>query len=370
MGLTLLVALLVVAHCEATTNPPIMSRSISPVSVELQGVPVPAFFWSGSRSVFSGQNVQVLDTTDIKPFLERIVTGNVHPVTRNYFTTETSPEVAILFLHDKLRTDQVTRLSFAYEKKTPVNAFAHLQERAENSPSSLVIPYSYRTVSLGDDVTTLALRLLEQSQKSQVVLVYGNDPIQQAYAPLALNSRFKTVEHSKLQNYLETNSELFNNGAVDFFIVCLDASSVERDHTNTPDNTLSAKLATDDLFLGTIDQTLRRLAEPSHGNYVALLTGAVPMPSTAMDLFEVSPDARSRTLYTAEATVVQASSLASGNSSTTTTDQRIHMTDRVLAQILVFLFIAIIVFSMCNSLGSLQGPKKFESQFTRRATAQ
>jgi len=221
----------------------------------------PAFIWSNTNYLFSGQNVQVLDIVSSSDITNSILRNKINTVLSHHFNggnAQQKPEVFFLFVEDQLRSDQVSVLAESLE---------NVKSSVQSAASSMVIPYVYNTEDskIGNDI---AVAISEAANK--VVTATNGDS-----ANLPVSLRRNVISLEKLMSLSSDNSwELLNNNQMDLVVIFFD----RRVNNNLPD------VAGDDAFIGTLLANINK----KEASYVALFTAQ--QPSAQVQYFFPSSD--------------------------------------------------------------------------------
>jgi len=209
---------------------------------------IPLFMWSGVNHII-GQNVGVsesLKSQQVFDLFQSIFSHSKSALSK-YLTLERSPEVFVLFLEPKLRTDQISTYS---------NTFSPLKELLNTQSSSLTVPFIDAQISLNSVVISTANTAKQAGGK---VFYFGKE----GAILKELQKRDLTLLVSKLddiQTTLNQHSDIYNNDKIDFIIVHLDESESESEAQLKFQNSVS------------VIENVQSIISSATSNYLAVYT--------------------------------------------------------------------------------------------------
>jgi len=216
---------------------------------------VPTFIWSETSALGSTHHVMdQVDQEHILHFARRVVGHDEGPVSPHLPNIRPgAPEVLVVFLHPKLRTDQISRFSGANAKDgLQGGSFKHLKNALSSAKSSVHAPQTW---------VHPHVHFNKRDFPGHVVI---DVPVKQANATLA------------------KHRPAFSNGKTEILLIRFEAADVW-DHKSLP-----AKFAKDDQAMGHI---LASVKEATNGNYVAMFAGNEITPLNAeMSLLVLPPN--------------------------------------------------------------------------------
>lgn len=314
------------------------------VGWELNGLSsytVPVLMWSDKQLFTKSQVTDTVSTEDIDFALTSLFNKNTNKASKisSVFNEDaTTPEVVILFVESKLRTDQVPFIASAYGS-TPGGSLSHLKSSMEAAKSTLAMPYAAVSgVTLLDQTL---LDLIDQTASGNVFMssVGGS----QLFSRIKQLSSVKSVELSNIMSTLQANNA-FTNGVADLVIVCFDTTSDFSQHDSI------------------IADLLKSIS--AKGNYVAAYTANMPSASNMIWTFEEHNKeefARIVDLYMDEP-------LTDGNGTGNTTNPNSTHHKRInyfpgpfLEALLVVAILLTMLFTGACAIFSLQTPDKWEA---------
>lgn len=202
---------------------------------------VPMFAWSGDNFL-NGKNLQItepLSSSDVTAFVASLLSTQKNSVIASYVDLKgKAPEVVVLYLQPKLRTDEIVRFS-------QKGSLVALQESLKQSASSIFSP----AVDLD---TPLTSGLVELARSIESVAYCGQGPL------AAILSRqvpsLRVIDYTVLEG-----DSIFTNGVTDLIIVEL--------HSDHP--TVQSRLKATDATVALIQSIVSK----STSKYISVYTG-------------------------------------------------------------------------------------------------
>jgi len=198
---------------------------------------VPTFIWSETSALGSTHHVQEqVDQSHIVSFARRVIGHHDAPVHTHLPQVEPSnPEILVVFLHPKLRTDQISRFSGANSKdRASGGSFKNLKAALSSARSSVHAPQTW-----------VHPHILFNKRDFHGHDVY-DIPVKQVNSTLA------------------KRRPAFSNGKTEVLIIRFEPADV------WDPKSLPAKFAKDDETMGHV---LASVKEATNGNYVAMFAG-------------------------------------------------------------------------------------------------
>jgi hypothetical protein len=219
----------------------------------LNSVNIPAIFWSG-REYFDGKGVQVLSSIhegDIEASIDQIIhsaqaVDSVNTLGDYLQTQNQAPELLVLFVTPKLRTEQLTHYG---------SALSELKTALGGAESSLLIPYAFA------DTPFVEPLLRHLADEGNTVIVAANSQTDSLVQAVSQYNNVKFTLLSALETELQNQQHIFTNGVTDVLVVVLDAKIFPAD------------LVAADALIGKVDAVARK---QTNGNYVAVFTSNAP----------------------------------------------------------------------------------------------
>jgi len=236
--------------------------------------PVPFFVWSNNE-FFSGKN-EIL--AEISPLNAQSLLQSCCFVKDSQESTEFSkyfkngfnsiPEVVILYLEQKLSTEQFAELSSVYHRKPSSNsAFLNLANRLSKAKSSLMVPFvtaSKSNEKISDSLQKLSEDLSKIYPSSNCFLAKSSS----SSFLSNLASKIKTKTPEQLLELLDKENNMFSNGVPDLIIVPFDSPTFyEHD--------------------AYIEKVQKVVDEKTNGNFVSIYTSDAPKTTHALRSFTV-----------------------------------------------------------------------------------
>jgi len=231
---------------------------------------VPILLWSQNQ-FFTG-NQQHLDTVnkiDIQFLFHATCSMNTETLSSslNKYLDKNHqlPEVIVVFVEQKMSTDQLVQVSGGYQRNPSTDVpFHHLKTILEAAKSSLVIPYAY--IQPSAPLTTSLTEFIDSfhTRFSSSAVIVSRSPNSALFAPLI--SKFTIKTHEELINFLKEEKTIYQNGAPDLIIVALDSNKfAEHDETiRTIDHIVSSKTNGNSISIFTADVPKHSHVQRSH----------------------------------------------------------------------------------------------------------
>eukprot|EP01103_Thecamoeba_quadrilineata_P005587 TRINITY_DN15363_c0_g1_i1.p1 TRINITY_DN15363_c0_g1~~TRINITY_DN15363_c0_g1_i1.p1 ORF type:complete len:332 (-),score=70.96 TRINITY_DN15363_c0_g1_i1:111-1106(-) len=223
---------------------------------------VPLLFWSGENYFpANSHNAEIISNSQLETLFQKAagLQSQDSPVP---FLNNNPPEVAIVFVEDKLRTDQFSRFASAHNQESNY-VFNRLRNAVKSSRSSASCPYvsasEYFPVS--DVLSQTANDLLTTSPSSSIILVNdaatGNSQKFSAQTGAVTKTLLQFLEEISLGN------SIFSNGVTDFVAVYFSHKEGQNEKS----------LSEDDAYIGSVHQIINAQTK---GNYIAMFTADTP----------------------------------------------------------------------------------------------
>jgi len=233
---------------------------------------VPIILWSQNQ-FFTG-NQQHLDTVtkiDIQFLFHATCSMNTEKLSShlNQYLDKNHqvPEVIVVFVEQKLSTDQLLQVSGGYQRNPSTDVpFHHLKATLETAKSSLVIPYAY--IQPSTPLTTSLTEFLDSfnARFSSSVVIVSKSSNSALFTQITSNIRVTIKNHEELIDFLKKENTIYQNGVPDLIIVALDSNKfVEHDETiRTIDHTVSSKTNGNSISIFTADIPKHSHVQRSH----------------------------------------------------------------------------------------------------------
>jgi hypothetical protein len=220
---------------------------------------VPLLVWSGDDYFAPGShNPELISNEQLETLFQRVA-GLKNQDSVIEFVKTTSPEVVVVFVENKLRTDQFSQ--YARQGANEHQTFNRLRTAFKSSKTSASCPYVLASeyLPISDVISQTTNDLLQSSPTSTVYIV--NDQTE-----AATQTQSGVINRSLVQ-FLEDISlgnTIFSNGVTDFVAI----------HFSPKEETTQATaLSEDDSYIGTIHQIINK---ETNGNYIAVFTADTP----------------------------------------------------------------------------------------------
>jgi len=209
------------------------------------------------------QITQTLTTKDIPLLIGTLLSSNQHDF-QQYVTLEgKTPEVVVLFLEPKLRTDEVVRHS---------SSLHFLQSVMENGVSSIYSPF----VQMDSPLVTPLIEVASSAQKNGASILYlGKGSLLES-----LKSKIPSVVQTEISSL--ASSDIFSNGIVDLLFVELSS--------NLP--TIQERLSETDSHI----EEIHNILSAASSQYISVFTALKHHP-VENDLEIVIPVHKKRDLF-------------------------------------------------------------------------
>jgi len=199
---------------------------------------VPTFLWSETSSLVTTHHVQdQVDQKDMIRFARRVLGHEEGPVSKHLpdIHSDQTPEVLVIFVHPKLRSDQVSRFSGANSKgSSDGGSFKNLKLALQSAGSSVHAPHTW-------------------------VHPHAVFNKQAFHGHTVIETDVKNVNASLAQH-----RPAFSNGKTEVLVIRFEPANIW-DHKSLP-----AKFAKDDATMGHVLATIK---DATKGNYVAMFAG-------------------------------------------------------------------------------------------------
>jgi len=245
----------------------------------------------------------------------------------------TSPEVVVVFVANKLRTDQFSH--YAQRQGNEQQVFNRLRTAFKSSKSSASCPYVLASeyLPLSDVISQTANDLLQSSPSSSVYFVNEQSEI----SPKTLSGVTRRTPLQFLEE-ISLGNPIFSNGVTDFIAVYFSPKD---------ENSLAKTLSEDDSYVGTVHQIINK---ETNGNYIAVFTADTPQEKTI------------RRVRDAKSEDEQNAGLTNTVSNFFQTYFPLQLT---LALVTSALLIVILLVGICCTM-DMQSPQRFETPRARR----
>jgi hypothetical protein len=289
--------------------------------------PMPAFMWSGNNNFLKTSNHEVAEPLSVSVLadLVKYASGQSEsaPVEISSYvaTQHQTPELIVVFVHPELQTSQVSSYGDAFTRKSNGGSFFHLKNYLEQSPSSLTIPYLFKTVGAQQNF------IEDLKQLNHVHQVDAED------APA----------------FIHGHHSLFTDSKPDIIVVKFNPSSDD----------VSASLKQSDSIMG---QIVERVRKQSHGNYLAIVTSNNPTSTKS----KKSLDSLTQTIFAqSKSSMKQDESSDDSGSSTSTSnyssDDALYISPAILSSLIVVFFLVSVTFVGVGALMALKTPDSWEN---------
>jgi hypothetical protein len=237
-----------------------------------ESAPVPFFVWS-NNDFFLGQNqiMAEISSSNAQSLLQSccFVQNSQESSFSRYFKKDvrTTPEVVILFLEQKMSTEQFAELSSVYHRKPSTNsAFLNLASRIEKAKSNLLVPLVRveGTEKLSDSLSQMTLSLAKLYPSSSSLLVKSSS----SSFLSNLVSKITTKTPEQFLEFLQKETTIFSNGVPDLIIIPFDSPTFY-EH---------------DAYMEKVQKVVD---EKTSGNFISIYTADSPKASHALRSFTV-----------------------------------------------------------------------------------
>jgi len=221
---------------------------------------VPLLAWSGDNYFAAGSHNPELISNDQLETLFQRVAGLQSQETAIEFVKSTPPEVVVVFVENKLRTDQFSQYAQRQDKGEHQD-FNRLRTAFKSSKSSASCPYVMASeyLPLSDVISQTTNDLLQSSPSSSVYIINDQiDPETKTQSGVIRKTLIQFLEEISLGN------SIFSNGVTDFVTIYFSPKD---------ENTLATSLNEDDSYIGTVHQIINK---ETNGNYIAVFTADTP----------------------------------------------------------------------------------------------
>jgi len=170
----------------------------------------PVLIWTNKASYLKGQN---LETVELTKDTDVVLPPTESSSLMKFWSTSTySPEIIVLFLEPKMRTEQFAELAAS-------SIFSKLKQLVESAPSSVTLPYVYSTTdaTVGSTITE-SLLSAAKAAKATVYLASNSAGEHQGVSHMALN---------QLKSIATPQWSALHNGVPDVLIVSLGSTDAQ-----------------------------------------------------------------------------------------------------------------------------------------------
>jgi len=292
---------------------------------------VPLLVWPGDNYFAPGShNPELISNEQLETLFQRVA-GLKNQDAVIEFVKTTSPEVVVVFVENKLRTDQFTQYTRQSAKEH--QTFNRLRTAFKSSKSSASCPcvLASEYLPLSDVISQTTNDLLQSSPTSTVYIV-NDQSATQIQSGVISRTLVQFLQEISLGN------AIFSNGVTDFVAIYFSPKE---------ENTQATTLSEDDSYIGTIHQIINKETD---GNYIAVFTADTPQEKSIR---------RVRATKTEDENVEFTATISNFFS----TYFPLQVTFALFASALLIIILLVGVLCTMN----MQSPQRFETARARRA---